>query len=167
MEDAVMRKEEWEKAYRMYYRPVYAYALFLSGNCHDAEDLVQETFIRAYLSYEKKGNIRYWLLKVTRNGFVSRMRKRKKEIMDDGTILERQCARQKDALQKIIEDEEKKRLFTAVMSLPVMMRTVLAESVFFQLTDDEIAELHGLSRENVRKIRSRARRRLKEKIREE
>lgn len=162
-----MRKEEWEKAYRMYYRPVYAYALFLSGNCHDAKDLVQETFIRAYLSYEEKGNIRYWLLKVTKNVFVSRLRKRKKEIMDDGTILARQCAREKDALQKIIEDEEKKQLFMAVTSLPVMMRTVLAESVFFQLTDDEIAELNGLSRENVRKIRSRARRRLKEKMREE
>ena len=46
------------------------------------------------------------------------------------------------------------------------MKTVLIESVYFQMKDDEIAALHGLTPENVRKIRSRAKKKLLETIKE-
>lgn len=43
--------------YEENYKPLYLYALSLTGNKQDAEDLLQETFVKAYLSYENKGSI--------------------------------------------------------------------------------------------------------------
>ena len=52
-----MEQEEWKQIYEIYQRPLFLYALSLTKNIQDAEDLLQETFIKAFLSYEK--NIYY------------------------------------------------------------------------------------------------------------
>ena len=57
-------------------------------------------------------------------------------------------------------------LFQAILQLPIPMKTVLLESVYFQMKDDEIAALHGLTAENVRQIRSRAKKKLLERLKE-
>lgn len=52
-----MEHEEWKEIYEIFYKPMLLYALSLTKNMQDAEDLIQETFIKAFLSYERKGNI--------------------------------------------------------------------------------------------------------------
>lgn len=49
-----MEQEEWKQIYEIYQRPLFLYALSLTKNIQDAEDLLQETFIKAFLSYEKQ-----------------------------------------------------------------------------------------------------------------
>ena len=63
-------QEEWKQIYEIYQRPLFLYALSLTKNIQDAEDLLQETFIKAFLSYEKTGSIKYWLVTVLRNEFL-------------------------------------------------------------------------------------------------
>ena len=41
-----MEQDEFTTVYRQFYRPLYVYALSLSGNRSDAEDLVQSTFLK-------------------------------------------------------------------------------------------------------------------------
>ena len=79
-----MLQDEWKIIYETYYKPLYLYALSLTGNTLDAEDLLQETFVKAYLSYKETGSIKYWLVTVLRNEFLNLQRKRKKEILDEG-----------------------------------------------------------------------------------
>ena len=50
--------------------------------------------------------------------------------------------------------------FWQLQSLPVQMKEILIESIYFQLSDAEIAETHGLTKENVRQIRCRAKKKL-------
>ena len=158
-----MLHDEWKLIYDMYKKPLYLYALSLTGNMQDAEDLVQEAFVKAYLSYENTGSIKYWLVTVLRNEFYNLQRKRKKEILDDGNIISQENVPE-DMLSELIEKEERRQLLYEIQKLPVQMKEVLIESVYFQLKDDEISKLHGITCENVRKIRSRAKQRLIEKM---
>lgn len=157
---------EWKIVYETYYKPLYLYALSLTENKQDAEELLQETFVKAYLSYKSTGSIKYWLVTVLRNEFLNLQRKRKKEVLDEGkNFLEWEVSRE-NILADLIEKEERRRLFYEIQKLPMQMKEVLMESVYFQMTDDEIGKSHGISKENVRKIRSRAKQKLIEKMKE-
>ncbi len=162
-----MLQDEWKLLYETWYKPLYLYALSLTGNSQDAEDLLQETFVQAYLAYRDVGSIKYWLITVLRNRFLNLQRKRRKELLDEGEIFLTQKAEGMDILVNLIAQEERRQLFLEIQRLPLKMREVLMESVYFQMKDDEIGRLHGITAENVRKIRSRAKQRLIEKMKEE
>ena len=161
-----MIQDEWKAIYELYHRPLYLYALSLMGSRQDAEDLLQETFVKAYLSYEGEGSIKAWLITVLRNAFLNLQRRRKKELLDNGEAVLEQMPANDDPLSEIIREEERRMLFQAIQQLPVQMKTVLMESVYFQMKDDEIAALHGLTANNVRQIRSRAKKKLLETMKE-
>ena len=62
-----------------------AFGMSLSGRFDHADDLVQETLMKAWhhqLSFETGTNIRAWLYTILRNEFYSQMRKRRREIED-------------------------------------------------------------------------------------
>ena len=158
-----MFQDEWKLIYEQFYKPLYLYALSLTGNRQDAEDLLQETFVKAYLSFENKGSIKYWLIVVLRNEFLQMQRKRKKEILEGEEIT---LTSKQDVLADLIEQEERKQLFREIQNLPQSMKDILIESVYFQMTDSDIAKLHNMTNENVRKIRSRAKQKLIEKMKE-
>lgn len=162
-----MIQDEWKRIYETYYKRLYLYALSLTGNPYDAEDLLQDTFVKAYLSYASTGRIQYWLVKVLRNTYLNWRRKRQKEILDDGEQYLTRTAAAGDPLADYIEKEERRRLFAEIQQLPEQMRAVLMESVYFRMSDEEIGKLHGLSKENVRKIRSRGKQRLISRMKEE
>lgn len=163
-----MKQEEWKIIYQMYQKPLFLYALSLTKNLQDAEDLLQETFIKAFLSYQSTGSIKCWLITVLKHEFLNLCRKRKKEVLDSGEeTLNNRESEEKDILEYMIEQEERRRLFQEIQQLPITSKEILMESVYFHLKDEEIAEMHGISRENVRKIRSRAKAKLLTMLREE
>lgn len=160
-----MERHEWKLIYEMYYKPLYLYALSLTGNPHDAEDLLQETFVKAFLSYQNKGSLKYWLVTVLKNEFLNLQRKRKREFLDDGELLKASHTLEKqNVLENVIDKEERRQLFHAIQKLPLMMKEILMESVYFHMQDEEIARLHNLTEVNVRKIRSRAKKRLLDEL---
>lgn len=163
-----MLHDEWKLIYETYSKALYLYALSLTGNPQDAEDLLQETFVKAFLSYESTGSIKSWLIIVLRNEFYNLMRKRKREVYEDTTsYLMDKVSDESNILDSLIQNEERKQLYLAIRKLPVSMREILMESIYFHLRDDEIASLHQMSQENVRQIRSRAKKKLVEFMKEE
>src|SRR5262249_48480234 len=61
---------------------LYNTAYRMTGNSQDAEDLVQETFFKAYKYYDKfeEGtNLKAWLFKILKNTFINNYRKKKLE----------------------------------------------------------------------------------------
>ena len=66
----------------------------------------------------------------------------------------------------IIENDDRRQLYLAIQALPITMREVLMESTYLHMKDDEIATLHHLTPENVRQIRSRAKKKLIEMLKE-
>ena len=128
-----MEQDEFTAVYRQFYRPLYVYALSLSGNRADAEDLVQSTFLKALLSYEGGGSLCYWLTRVLKNEYFN---------------LWKNCL--------LYTSEERRLLLEAIMKLPVHYKEVLLDSIYFHLSDEEIGKSMGITKENVRQIRSRA-----------
>ena len=66
------------EAYSLYYKPLFSYALFLTHNHAEAEDLVSEAFVKAILSWNGKENLRAWLFRVLKNRFIDETRRKKK-----------------------------------------------------------------------------------------
>ena len=144
-----MEQDEFTTVYRQFYRPLYVYALSLSGNRADAEDLVQSTFLKALLSYEGGGSLRYWLTRVLKNEYCNR-------LVDEGRFDFSLLREEDHTLEGLIQDEERRLLLEAIMKLPVHYKEVLLDSIYFHLSDEEIGKSMGITKENVRQIRSRA-----------
>ena len=163
-----MEKDALQAIYERFYRPLFLYALSLCRNRDDAEDLVQSTFLKAFLSYEEGGSIQYWLTKVLQNEFYNLYRRRKKLVPEGDFPLEQIPDPRQEAalLEQLIAQEQKRYLFQAVMDLNLTAKEVMLGSIYFDLSDEEIGRQLGLTRENVRKIRSRARQQLAQKMEE-
>jgi RNA polymerase sigma-70 factor, ECF subfamily len=62
-----------------------AFAISLSGDYHLADDLVQETLLKAWThrdKFETGTNLRAWLFTILRNTYFSEFRKRRREVQD-------------------------------------------------------------------------------------
>lgn len=97
-----------------------AFAVSLSQNADKADDLVQETLVKAWDKHESfqiGTNLKAWLFTILRNEFYSQMRKRGREVQDsDGIMTERlavhpsqegklDLADFRQALEKLPEDQ--------------------------------------------------------------
>jgi RNA polymerase sigma-70 factor, ECF subfamily len=72
----------FERDAEPYRRQLYSAALAMTRNACDAEDLVQETFARAYASFHQfrpGTNLRAWLYRIEANAFLNTCRKRRRE----------------------------------------------------------------------------------------
>lgn len=75
-------KAEFEELALSHLDPLYSAALRLTKNERDAEDLVQDTCMRAYRffdKFERGTNIKAWLFKILTNTFINRYRRKVKE----------------------------------------------------------------------------------------
>ena len=97
-----------------------AFAVSLSQNADKADDLVQETLVKAWdkhESFQMGTNLKAWLFTILRNEFYSQMRKRGREVQDsEGVMTERlavhpsqegklDLADFREALEKLPEDQ--------------------------------------------------------------
>ncbi len=97
-----------------------AFAVSLTQNPDKADDLVQETLVKAWDkhdSFQMGTNLKAWLFTILRNEFYSQMRKRGREVQDsDGIMTERlavhpsqhgklDLADFRNALEKLPEDQ--------------------------------------------------------------
>jgi RNA polymerase sigma-70 factor (ECF subfamily) len=74
--------QEFEQTALVYTDELYATALRLTKNERDAEDLLQDTFLKAYTffhRFEKNTNCRAWLFKILTNTFINAYRRKTKE----------------------------------------------------------------------------------------
>ena len=74
----------FEALYTTCFHKLYRFALNLSRSENEAEEIVQETFLRAMTNAHKlpEDNLDAWLFRVARNVHISRLRKRHKEVGD-------------------------------------------------------------------------------------
>ena len=110
--------------------PLYSAALRLTKNDRDAEDLVQDTFLRAYRffdKFERGTNMKAWLFKILTNTFINRYRRRVKER----TVVEG-AAREQSSEKFIVRETAES--------------AVNPEQYFFDklLSDDVLRSIDGL-----------------------
>jgi RNA polymerase sigma-70 factor (ECF subfamily) len=82
------RSARFERDVLPYLDQLYAAAMRMTRNRADAEDLVQETFARAYASFhqfQEGTNLKAWLFRILTNTFINTYRKRQREPQRSGT----------------------------------------------------------------------------------
>ena len=157
-----MEHGEFSALYRRWRAPLTLYAFSLTGEQAAAEDLVQSAFVKALLSYRGGGSIQAWLMRVLRNEWISSCRRPRMEALPEE--VPSPCG---DPLELLLRQEERRRVYEAVLALRPAYRDVLLQSAVVGLTDGEIARMLQTSEENVRQLRRRARAALRKALTEE
>ena len=153
-----MDKTEFTHAVERYQDMVYRVALHALGSPQDADDAVQEVFLRLYTArkpFEGEEHLRRWLLRVTVNWCRDVLRSpwRRRRVPLD----------QLPAAPELKEPEQQ-ALYQTVMALPERYRMVLVLFYYEELTVKEIAALLGLEVSAVTTRLSRARAKLKQQL---
>lgn len=156
-----MDKKEYERIIKSYLDAVYRVALVGCKNNSDAEDVVQNTFIKLWErkeSFKDEEHLRRWLIRVAVNECRSLQRtpwKRKLLYIEDMTN------------EPIFSLPERSELFYAVMELDAKYRQVVLLYYFEDYNVREIAEIMKLSETAIQTRLLRARNKLKEVLKTE
>lgn len=130
-----------------------------------AEDLAQETFLKALLSLQDSHtNMRAWLYMVARNLYFNERKKNERntpfENLND-TIVDEKF---EELYSGLIMEEKSGMLHKAISRLNERCREVLVLQYFSGLSQKEIGKVLNLSSENVRVISLRGRQKLKKEL---
>ena len=151
------------------------FAFHLTYNDQDAEDLVQETYLKAHKfidRYVEGTNAKAWLFKILKNAYINEYRKKSKRPtkVDYEDIVTYQDSEdgQPQGLPDLREDLFKDRMgdevTIALNSLPVDFRTVILLCDIEEFTYEEISKIIDVPIGTVRSRLFRARNMLKEKL---
>lgn len=142
----------------------YNLARWLTRSEHDADDVVQEAFLRAFTFFDsfRGGDGRAWLLSIVRNTCFTWLRKNR--VYDLANELDEQVspASSPEALQLREADAESVR--AALEKLPAEYREVLVLREMEEMSYKEIADVAGIAIGTVMSRLSRARKRLHDEL---
>jgi len=138
-----------------------AFAISLSQNTDKADDLVQETLVKAWdkqSSFQLGTNLKAWLFTILRNEFYSQMRKRGREVQDsDGTITAGVATQPQQHGALDLKDFR-----AALERLPEDQREAIILIGASGFSYEEAAEICGCAVGTIKSRVSRARSRLQE-----
>jgi RNA polymerase sigma-70 factor (ECF subfamily) len=156
---------------------MFNFAYRLTNDEDDANDLVQDTYMKAYRfinSFQKGTNAKAWLFRILKNSFINDYRKKSKEpakvdYQEVETVYNSENEPQyngtvdlrTDMVQDMIGDE----VARALNGLPVDFRTVIILCDIEGFTYEEMAKILDIPIGTVRSRLHRARNLLKEKLR--
>lgn len=145
------RHKEFEQQTLPHMEVLYNYALRMTGNREDANDLLQETFLKAYRfwdKFEQGTNLRAWLFRIMKNTYINLYRKVVKEpdkvdydeIEGYYNLIRDQNSDDNDLQEKIFGQLLDDDVSKALESLPEEFRTVVILCDIEGLAYEEIAE---------------------------
>lgn len=155
---------------------MYNFAFRLTNDEDDANDLVQDTYMKAFRfinSFQQGTNAKAWLFRILKNSFINDYRKKSKQpakvdyqevettYNSESTDSETTTDLRTETVQDMIGDE----VATALNSLPVDFRTVIILCDIEGFTYEEMAKILDIPIGTVRSRLHRARNLLKEKLR--
>lgn len=179
-DNEVKQKEiEFQQEALQHSDAVYRMALRMTKNKSDAEDLVQETFLKAYRfwnSFEKGSNCRAWLFKILTNLFITSYHRKTKEKqqftyddveshylynqLEDGGNKQQLGDPEQLLFNQLLDDDVKK----AIEELPEDFRIVVVLSFLEGFSYQEIADIVGIQLGTVKSRLHRGRKLLQKNL---
>jgi RNA polymerase sigma-70 factor (ECF subfamily) len=174
------KQKEFEADALVHLDSLYAHALRLTRSQSDAEDLVQDTFVRAlrfYERFERGTNLKAWLLRIQFNGFVNKYRRNVKELSAGEAMTQEpgtEATLGRGPLQALLDPQGvalapllAKEIQAALAQLPDEHRTVVFLADVEELSYKDIAEVMGCPIGTVMSRLHRARKALQERLSEQ
>ena len=158
-----MNSEACEKMYNAYYMRVFSYAMTLAGDRHQAEEIAQETFYRAFSkagSFRSEADEVTWLCAIAKNLFIDEQRRRGRTA----PIPEDAPAPGKAVELEITDRDSSFRIHMALHALEEPYREVFELRVFGELSFREIGTIFGKQENWARVTYHRARLKLQERM---
>lgn len=170
-------REAFGRLVRRHQRRVYAAALHILGNHSDADDVTQESFVRAYrglTSFDGRADFFTWLYRITVNTALNALRsdKRGNALHNRGHAEASHVGGRPEALgqsaqspaQKVHQSAEVTRVLEAVATLSAPLRVTLVLATVEELPHKQIAEILDIPEGTVAWRVNEARRLLKLKL---
>lgn len=133
-----------EIVFEQYYEDVYRFLRALTRDRDLAEELTQETFLRAIRSidtYRGEGEFRVWLCSIAKNLFYSQMKKQKKSIPVADEDFPEGESQEKTLIDRIADRETAMEIYQALHRLRDPYKEVFSLRVFGELSFREIGGL--------------------------
>ncbi|GAB3527427.1 sigma-70 family RNA polymerase sigma factor [Photobacterium alginatilyticum] len=156
------KQRRYEALVRAWHRDLYRYAYWLCHDPHIAEDLVQETCLRAWRSLDSLHDdkaAKSWLITILRRENARRFERKQLDLVDIDDYAIADTKHQGSEM-----DVEQQILHKQIMKLAPEYREPLVLQVMAGFSGDEIAEILDLNRNTVMTRLFRARNQLKEQI---
>lgn len=168
--------EAFEKLVGLYEDRIYRLGMNITGNPEDAEDVLQEAFLKAFQnlsSFREDSRFYTWLVRIAVNEGLMKLRKRRSDksvplddtVNEEGEVLPREFADWRPNPEQTLAQEEVRGILRkAAESLPPTFRTVFFLRDVEGLSTEETAEALGLSVAAVKARLFRARLHLREQL---
>jgi RNA polymerase sigma-70 factor (ECF subfamily) len=150
--------EAFSALFEHYFEPVYNFALWLCNDPHAAEDLTQETFIRAHKNLHRLGppwHVRSWLYRMARNLYVDTRRREPETNPLDPQAAD--LGSQNDPENHLMMSELSGPVRLALQRLSPSHRQALILREVEHMQYEDIAAVMGMSLGNVKVMLHRAR----------
>lgn len=140
-------------------------ALRMVGNREDAEEVAQDTFVKAYKALDSfKGTSKFstWLYRIVYNTSLDYIKKQKRVVLSEhiDEVNEADIGSMQNALTYIEEKEKKEMIEKALLQVPEDERVLLTLFYFEELSLKEISEIVNISYDNVKIKLYRSRKKL-------
>ena len=170
-------RREFARLVDAYSGPLYRLALKMLGNATDAEDALQNTFLKAFQhvdQFEGRSSLSTWLYRIASNEALMQLRKRRPETTFSDISVEDDEEQNYDPVQltdwpslpeeELLSAEARTMLDHAIEHLPEKLRIVFVLRDIEDLSIQETSQVLGLSETAVKTRLLRARLRLREEL---
>jgi len=164
--------EAFEAIVRSYQRRVYGVALRMTRRHEVADDIAQETFLRAYSHldrFELGRPLAPWLTRIAVNLSINHLTgatKREQQFAEEGPAADPPAERDPDPLTELLSKEFQEALDKAVQKLPAEQQAVFVLKVHEEMRYEEIAAVLDISTGTVMSRLFRARQKLREMLKD-
>lgn len=152
-EEAVLR---W---YDQYYDDLYRFIYYMLGDQEQCEDLVHDTFVKAFIAYDKfenRSSVKTWLFGIAKHLVLDEIRKRKRKKLQSILTGSSELVTVSSVENEVELKLEMAQILNHIQALRPNYRIVIILGRLQDCTAKEIAQLLGWSETKVRKTLSRA-----------
>ena len=152
-------KENIDGIYNAFFHEIYRFLLSLCQDHHTAEDLVQETFFRAYLYIENYDgeNVKTWLFTVAHHAFIDHYRKHKKTVIKEQSYFLKLFDKKKALEDTIVIQEEIQEIICTIQDLPEKHKYAVLLHDFHELSYSEAAQVMNVPQPHFKVLLFRGR----------
>ena len=158
-----MNSETCERIYNTHYMRVFSYVMTLAGDRHQAEEITQETFFRAFsksADFRNESDEVTWLCAIAKNRFLDEKRKQDKT----GPIPEDIPEKGKGIEQTVSDRDSSFRIHVALHAMEEPYKEVFELRIFGELSFKEIGTIFSKTENWARVTYHRARLKLQERM---
>ena len=162
--------DTYEEIYKEYFTRVYSFLLKLCGDVQLAEELTQETFFQAFLSFRRfkgESGIFTWLISIAKHVFYKYLKKNKLnfQAVSIDLLADVICTDQTENPEEILQKKAvTKAIRKLINEIPEKYRDVVILRIYAEMPFSQVALTLGISEDSAKVIYFRAKKMLEEEL---